>query len=63
MVYRENAQDETKELADYLKGYGDAVQNAKISRAAEWMEKLSWNVCGQGYVGCSGGHDCGSDHK
>lgn len=63
MAYRENAQDETKELADYLKGFGDAMQNTKLSKAAEWMEKLSQNVCGQGYVGCRGGHDCGSDHK
>ena len=62
-MHRENAQDETKALADYLKGFADANQNEKLSRAAEWLEKLSIRVCGQGYIGCSGGHDCGSDHK
>lgn len=62
-MYQENAVDETKELAAYLAGYAAAIQSSKMAKAAEWLEKLSRNVCGQGYVRCSGGHDCSSDHK
>lgn len=63
MTYRENAVDETRELADYVQGYADAIQSTKMARAAEWLKKTSQHVCGQGYIGCSGGRDCGSDHK
>lgn len=62
-MYRENAEDETKELAAYIAGYAAAIESPKMSKAAEWLEKLSQHVCGQGYIGCRGGRECGSDHK
>ena len=37
-MFKENAQDETKELAAYVKGFADANQNPKLARAAEWLE-------------------------
>lgn len=36
---------------------------SRILRASQWLDKLSRNVCGQGYVGCMGGEKCSSDHK
>lgn len=34
-----------------------------LQDAAKWLTQISWNVCGQGYVGCRGGDKCDSDHK
>ena len=55
--------EELKELAAYLKGMADALENEKMARASDWLKKLSHYVCGQGYIGCPGGPNCGSDHK
>ena len=58
-----NATDETKELSVYLSGMADATDNERLERAADWLERLSDHVCGQGYIGCDGGRECSSDHK
>ncbi len=54
---------EIRDLANYIKGMADALQNAKLSEASEWLRKLSDNICGQGYIGCHGGKECDSNHK
>jgi len=61
---------ETKELAAFLgpfaKGIsmsGDKDLAAKLERSAYWLERLSGQICGQGYIGCYGGPTCSSDHK
>lgn len=53
-------------LAEFLRGFaaaskGDGCQ--KLDKAADWLEKLSRYICGQGYIGCHGGTNCSSDHK
>ena len=58
-----NATEEVYELAHYLFGYAAATDDDKLASAAKWMEKLSRYVCGQGYIRCSGGPNCDSDHK
>ena len=63
MELRTNSVDEVKELATYLHGMADASDNQRLCTAAEWLEKLSRYVCGQGYIGCHGGRECSSDHK
>lgn len=60
---RSNSVDEVKDLATYLQGMADATDNQRICLAAEWLDKLSRQVCGQGYIGCHGGRECSSDHK
>ena len=66
----ENAVTETEEAAVYLKGMSDGLrisgndeQAESLLAASEWMRKLSQNICGQGFIGCRGGVECGSDHK
>ena len=58
-----NAIDEIKRLASYVEGFAAAQQSNQLARAAKWLEKLSRDVCGQGYIGCRGGYKCSSDHK
>jgi hypothetical protein len=55
--------DEIAELAVYLQGMADATHNEKLSDAADWLKKLSEEICAQGYIGCEGGRKCTSDHK
>lgn len=53
-----------RELASYLRGYGDAKDNRKMTSAALWLEELvSFRVCCHGIIGCRAGNDCTSDHK
>jgi hypothetical protein len=59
----ENDIQKVKRLADYLKGYADAVNNKDMADASVWLIKTSRNICGQGFFGCEGGEDCDSDHK
>lgn len=58
-----NAVKETSELAVYLEGFAAGRDDKKLARAAEWMKRLSQDVCGQGYINCRGGENCRSDHK
>jgi hypothetical protein len=58
-----NAVRETRELAVYLAGLAQGSQDPSIKRAADWLDKLSRQICAQGYVGCRGGERCTSDHK
>lgn len=58
-----NSVDEVKELSVYLKGMADGTKNNRLQVAADWLEKLSRHVCGQGFVGCTGGVECDWDHK
>lgn len=60
---RKNAVDEVSELAIYVTGFANGSGDDKLKEVAKWLEKLSHYVCGQGYIGCSGGRMCGSDHK
>lgn len=55
--------EEVEELATYVKGFAAGRQDTKLEKAADWLDKLSYNMCGQGYVGCRGGRECSSDHK
>ena len=57
-----NAIDEVKELANYLTGFADAQKNEKMHKASKYLETLSREICGEGFI-CSGGKDCSSDHK
>lgn len=59
----ENPIQEIKELSEYVRGYSDAKDNSKLKEASKWLENLSRNICGAGYIGCHGGPDCSSDHK
>jgi hypothetical protein len=65
-----NATEETKKLAEFLEPFaigvrlsGEKELGEKLSRAAYWLNKLSRDVCGKGYIGCGGGEKCSSDHK
>ena len=51
------------ELAAYVEGYADATNNKKLKLAADWLQKLSNHMCGEGFIGCHGGPNCQSDHK
>lgn len=68
-MIRSAPQVETKELAAFLKPFAQGVKMfdkelaMKLERAAFWLEKLSGNVCGSGYIGCEGGPKCPFDHK
>lgn len=55
--------EKVEELASYLKGFADSIQNEQIAESSKWLKKLARNICGQGFVGCNGGNECGSDHK
>jgi len=59
----ENPITELEGLAIYVEGMADATQNEKLKRAADWLSKASDHICAQGYFGCEGGRECGSDHK
>lgn len=50
-------------LANYVAGYADATNNDSLQQAADWLDKLSRQICAQGYIGCYGGEKCTSDHK
>lgn len=58
-----NATQETHDLALYVEGFAKGAQDEKLAKAAKWLDKLSRQVCGQGYIGCRGGERCTSDHK
>lgn len=64
--------DEVKRLADKLEAIAywrqDQIQQETqtgrlLNESAKWLRKLSRDMCGRGYVGCDGGHECSSDHK
>lgn len=59
----ENAIEEVKYLAVYFEGMGDATNNERFKKASDWLDQLADHICGQGVWECSGGKDCGSDHK
>lgn len=58
-----NPIEQIKELADYLAGYAAAAKDKKIAIASEWLNQLSEQICAGGFIGCSGGAQCTSDHK
>lgn len=58
-----NAIIEVKELAAYVAGFSSASGDENLESAAKWLYQLSENICSQGFVGCEGGMNCGSDHK
>ncbi len=55
-------QKELQELANYVIGYADGIENEKLHKAGTLLKKWSMWICGQGFV-CSGGDNCNSDHK
>ena len=55
--------EEVRELAAFVEGYATSTDNDKLYRAAEWLYKLSRDMCSQGYIGCNMGRGCSSDHK
>ncbi len=67
-----NAIEELKQLAAELtaiaewqqdQAAGQTRSGQRLLLAAKWLNKLSRHTCSQGYVGCSGGNNCTSDHK
>jgi hypothetical protein len=58
-----NQHPEIAQLAAYVQGFADSTENAELSKASEWLRKLSYHVCVGDMVGCEGGQDCTSDHK
>jgi hypothetical protein len=59
----EPTRKEMLSLAEYLKGYGDAVKNEQLIKAAEYLKDAGKHLCAQGIYGCHGGERCTSDHK
>jgi hypothetical protein len=63
------AQQEYRDNALLLEGaaHGLEVSNPKFaSLLKDAADKLKWAskfMCGQGFFGCRGGEQCGSDHK
>ena len=64
--------DEIRDCAVRLEAFADGMDVATkqptpmsctMRKSAEWLEKASRNICGQGYFGCYGGPGCTSDHK
>ncbi len=56
--------EELQSLAAYLKGFADAKENQQLRSSSEWLQKLSTQVCSQGYIGCYNVFGkCTSDHK
>lgn len=60
--------EEIHDLAVYLEGMADGAKilgnpHGKLESAAQWLHKLSENICGAGIIGCTGGRECDSDHK
>mgnify|MGYP001559832846 CR=1 FL=1 len=69
-MYDDSEIDALAELEFHAKGAAHAMRATgnegfadKLEKMAEWMRKLKHNICGQGYIGCTGGEDCTSDHK
>lgn len=61
--FRDDKVSEVIKLAAYVQGMADAQHNEQLAKAAQWLEDLSHQMCGQGYIGCTGGRECSSDHK
>ena len=34
-----------------------------LAKSAKWLRRFSRQMCGAGYIGCTGGQYCNSDHK
>lgn len=54
-------------LAAYLEGMADSAKIQgkpceRLEEAAQWLQKLSDNMCGAGVIGCKGGRDCDAAH-
>lgn len=49
--------------AEYLKGIADGLDNDRLRRCAEYLEKCANDVCAMGYLGCHLGERCDSEHK
>ncbi len=58
-----NKVGEVKNLSLYLYGFSTVRGDERLEKAAEWLDKLSDHICGQGHIGCRGGPECSSDHK
>ena len=72
MVRTKNSIREVEDLALQLQTLGrfccDSAQAVTehgklLLDSAEWLRKLSGNMCGAGYIGCTGGPECDLDHK
>lgn len=54
-------------LIAFLEGMAESAKRDstadKLDEAVKYLQKLNRNMCGQGYCGCHGGPNCGSDHK
>ena len=67
----ENEIDRVKSLSDYLEGIADedvalqikAQPRSDLRQASAYLLKFARNICGAGYIGCTGGPYCDSDHK
>jgi hypothetical protein len=68
--FRQSPIDEQEEIAHFLEGMagvaalvgnGDMVKT--LQRGAYWLRRCADRTCAQGYIGCSGGRECESDHK
>jgi len=55
--------DEIAMLALYVEGFAQGTGDDRLKKAAKWLERLSENICAQGYIGCKSGRHCISDHK
>ena len=58
-----NDMERVSALAAYVYGFAAGCKDTTLIEAADWLDKLSRSVCGQGYIGCRGGPECDSDHK
>ncbi len=67
-----NAIEEVNTLAEKLYAIGrwqeDQIRGTTetgelLISASKWLKKLTRDMCGQGFVGCTGGAKCTSDHK
>ena len=57
-------EEQVRDLAAYLMGFGEASNNDKMINAANRLKQLaSIGICSQNIAGCRGGNDCSSDHK
>lgn len=54
--------EQVEKLAAYVEGLADAMQNRKLSEAADWLKKFAPKLCAGGFI-CSGGDNCTSSHK
>lgn len=66
MEIRTNPKKQTRDLANFLWGLSVGMRGQPdtdlVKAAAEWMLKLSHNICDQGYIGCII-KNCTADHK